>query len=335
MKKRLLYLLLLTTLIISCFGSCMASSDAWNQLDEIFPTVSLEVPGQDDEAELPETAISIPTEIIVGELVTLADLPQYKGKAYVEVNDNQPCFTESEKIEASFELYSSLDKLGRCGVTYACIGTDLMPTEEREPIGSVKPTGWHLIKYDCIEDLYLYNRCHLIGYQLSGENANTQNLITGTRYMNVEGMLPFENKVASYVKKTGKHVLYRVTPIFDGDNLLCHGVQMEAWSVEDNGRGICFNVFCYNVQPGIGIDYATGESWEIVELEVDTGQGENGGTGDGSGKCTYILNLNTKKFHYPSCNSVTKMKESNKKEFNGTRQEAIDKGYDPCGNCRP
>jgi DNA-entry nuclease len=190
------------------------------------------------------------------------DWKQYTGDAYTVLCDNQPLFTEEEYTTESFETYSELDALGRCGVAYANVGPDLMPTEERGAIGHVKPTGWHTVKYnDLIDGNYLYNRCHLIAYELSGENANTKNLITGTRYMNVQGMLPFENKVAAYVKKTGNHVLYRVTPIFEDANLVASGVTMEAYSVEDSGEGICFYVYVYNVQPGIGIDYATGESW--------------------------------------------------------------------------
>ena len=185
----------------------------------------------------------------------------YNESPFVKVNGNVPYFGEEEYTTESFEIYSELDSLGRCGVAYANIGKDLMPVEERGEIGMVKPAGWHTVKYpEVIEDLFLYNRCHLIGYQLSGENANVQNLITGTRYLNVEGMLPFENKVASYVRETGNHVLYRVTPIFEKDNLLAEGVLMEAYSVEDEGKGVAFCVFVYNVQPGIEIDYATGES---------------------------------------------------------------------------
>ena len=185
----------------------------------------------------------------------------YNESPFVEVNGNVPYFGEDEYTTESFEIYSELDSLGRCGVAYANIGKDLMPVEERGEIGMVKPSGWHTVKYpEVIEDLFLYNRCHLIGYQLSGENANVQNLITGTRYLNVEGMLPFENKVASYVRETGNHVLYRVTPVFEKDNLVAEGVQMEAYSVEDEGKGVAFCVFVYNVRPGIEIDYATGES---------------------------------------------------------------------------
>ena len=195
------------------------------------------------------------------EPVSLEDIPEWSGAAYVELEDNQPGFTKEEMTLEVFEDYSDLDYLGRCGAAYANICPELMPTEEREAIGNVKPTGWVSAKYDCVDGKYLYNRCHLIGFQLAGENANEKNLITGTRYMNVEGMLPFENLVADYVKETGNHVLYRVTPYFAGTELVARGVQMEAMSVEDRGEGVYFNVYAYNVQPDIGIDYATGDNW--------------------------------------------------------------------------
>ncbi len=193
---------------------------------------------------------------------SLEQIPEYFGEPYVVLQDNQPDFGLEDLTLEPFEIYSELDALGRCGVAYANICLDIMPTEPRGEIGQVKPTGWHTVKYDCVDGKYLYNRCHLIGYQLAGENANWQNLITGTRYLNVVGMLPFENMVDDYVEETENHVLYRVTPVFDGGNLVASGVQMEAFSVEDEGEGICFNVYVYNVQPGVVIDYATGDSWE-------------------------------------------------------------------------
>ena len=192
--------------------------------------------------------------------ITLADIPKYSGSPYVVMNDNNPYFDDKQCTIYSFEYYSELDELGRCGVTYACVGKDIMPTEDRESIGHVKPTGWQSTKYDVVDGKYLYNRCHLIGFQLTGENANKKNLITGTRSMNVDGMLPFENMVADYVSETGNHVMYRVTPLYDKENLVATGVLMEAKSVEDQGEGILFNVFVYNVQKGIVIDYATGDS---------------------------------------------------------------------------
>lgn len=192
--------------------------------------------------------------------ITLNNLPAYSGEAYVELNDNVPSFSKKDMTTKAFEKYSELDDLGRCGAAYANVCKETMPTEERGNIGMIKPSGWQTVKYDNVDGRYLYNRCHLIGYQLTAENANEKNLITGTRYLNIEGMLPFENLVADYVEETDNHVLYRVTPIFKGDNLLASGVQIEAYSVEDKGKGVSFNVYCYNVQPGITIDYTNGDS---------------------------------------------------------------------------
>ena len=254
---------------------------------------------------------------------------EYEGKAYVELSDNAPEFSEDEITEESFEYYSELDHLGRCGAAFACIGRDIMPTEERGAIGSVKPSGWQLVKYDNVDGKYLYNRCHLIGYQLTGENANEKNLITGTRYMNVEGMLPFENAVADYVKTTNNHVMYRVTPVFEGDNLIAKGVKMEALSVEDNGEGVCFNVFVFNVQPGILINYADGTSRAEKSGESETPVIPDGGQNH------YVLNTNSGKIHYPECDSVKDIKPKNKKEYKGTREKLIEEGYTPCGKCLP
>ena len=256
----------------------------------------------------------------------------YQGEPYVVINDNNPDFTETDMTTASFESYGELDGLGRCTTAYANIGKDLMPTEKRGSIGEVKPTGWQTVKYDNVDGKYLYNRCHLIGYQLTGENANAKNLITGTRYLNVDGMLPFENMVADYIKETNNHVLYRVTPVFSGDNLVASGVQMEAESVEDNGDGILFNVYCFNAQPGIAIDYATGDSHQDDSIVADASKST---TAAEANVQTYILNTNTKKFHKESCNSAKSMDASNKKIYTGSRQEIIDMGYEACGVCKP
>ena len=289
-----------------------------------------------------------------------ADVPAYSGEPYTAVNNNEPYFTSDNLTTEAFENYSELDALGRCGVAYANVCLETMPTEKRGSISEVKPTGWHSVKYDNVDGKSLYNRCHLIGYQLTAENANQQNLITGTRYLNVEGMLPFENMVADYVKETDNHVLYRVTPIFTGDNLVADGVLMEGYSVEDDGDGICFCVYAYNVQPGITIDYATGDSWLSSEKgNSDSSSGGNSAVSqsaaDKSGTqqaavqtesvketsapvstgTEYILNTNTKKFHYPSCSSVKQMKASNKKEYTGSRDDLIAQGYDPCKKCNP
>jgi DNA-entry nuclease len=279
------------------------------------------------------------------------EIPAYSGNASVELNKNVPGFTADEITTSSFESYGKLDKLGRVTTAYACIGQDLMPTEERQSIGDVRPTGWKQNKYPGLVDSdppYLYNRCHMIGFQLTGENANEKNLVTGTRYMNVEGMLPYENEVASYIHKTGNHVMYRVTPVFTGKNLLCDGVQIEAYSVEDKGKGVSFNVFCYNVQPGVTIDYKDGSNKadpnynKTVSTDEFVITGGNTGTSvDRSAPAqtnsgvTYILNKNSKKFHRPTCDSVKDMKEKNKEYSTKTREEIIADGYDPCKRCNP
>ena len=278
----------------------------------------------------------------------LENMPAYSDSPYVQLFGNEPQFSDADKARGSFEEYSELDSLGRCGVAFALIGTETMPTEERGSIGMVKPSGWHTVRYDGLVDgNYLYNRCHLIGYQLAGENANPKNLITGTRYLNVEGMLPFEDEVAAYVERTGNHVLYRVTPVFEGDNLVAAGVQMEAWSVEDEGAGVSFDVFCYNVQPGVDIDYATGDSSLAEGAQTESSQaraGEGSGVAEGSGAAdgssegaeqSYVLNKNTKKFHLPSCDSASSIKAKNREDFTGTRDELIARGYEPCKSCNP
>lgn len=273
----------------------------------------------------------------------LSVIPPFSGEPYVELTSNFPNFTSEEReCEAAFENYSELDGLGRCGVAYANICPDIMPTEERGEIGQIKPSGWQLVKYDIVDGKYLYNRCHLIAYQLAGENANEKNLITGTRYFNVSGMLPFENEVAEYVKSTGNHVLYRVTPVYDGDNLVATGVRMEAYSVEDDGEGVCYHVFVYNSQPGIRIDYATGasrlaeddavtENHGLSEMEAGYGLHDN----SDSGTQAYVVNTNTKRFHLPACPSVDDIKEKNKMEVSCNREELVDDGYIPCKNCNP
>ncbi len=263
------------------------------------------------------------------ESYSLENLPEYAGEPYVEINDNIPLLAIDESSYTSYEKYASLDSLGRCGVCIASIGPDIMPTEDRGSIGSVKPTGWQTVKYDFVDGRYLYNRCHLIGFQLTGENANEKNLITGTRSMNVDGMLPFENMVADYVKETGNHVLYRVTPIYEGENLLASGVLMEAISVEDEGAGISFCVYCYNAEPGVAINYENGDSCEDVTAPLFPQEPVSSQEQD------YVLNKSSKKFHIPTCSGVQSMSEKNKEEYHGTSQELIDKGYEPCGSCNP
>lgn len=287
-------------------------------IPEIVPDGEQTLAPSDAAQEIP--ALTLPA-------LTPAQLPAFSGNPFVALNGNVPFFTTNQITAESYEYYSPLDDLGRCGLTVASVGQDMMPTEDRESISSVKPSGWQSVKYDAdlVSGGYLYNRAHLIGFQLCGENANELNLITGTRYLNIDGMLPFENMVADYVKETGNHVLYRVTPLYTGDNLVAEGVLMEGWSVEDEGEGVCFCVYAYNVQPGITIDYATGlsrlsdEPWETqapVEKE-------------------YVLNTKTKKFHNTWCGSVADMAETNRGEFFGFRSELIEQGYAACGSCNP
>ncbi|MFV0529790.1 MAG: DNA/RNA non-specific endonuclease [Lachnospiraceae bacterium] len=273
-----------------------------------------------------ENTVSTDEDNTPAEAADLTDLPAFSGTPYVVLNQNVPAFSAEGRAAEAFESYSELDTLGRCGPAYANLDQELMPTEERGQIGQIKPSGWQTKKYDEVDGSYLYNRCHLIGYQLSGENANEKNLITGTRYMNVDGMLPFENMVADYIKETDHHVLYRVTPIYEGKNLLASGVQMEAESVEDGGEGIQFNVYVYNVQPGITIDYASGDSH--VSETANTAE-------DAAVVDIYVLNTATHKFHRPSCTSVKKMKEENKAEYTGGRQELLKRGYEACKICVP
>ena len=257
-----------------------------------------------------------------GEDIVLPDgteIEGYSGVPYAAIGDNVPDFLPEDMTQQSFECYSKLDGLGRCGTAYANVGEDIMPKEERGNIGQVKPSGWQTVKYDIVDGKYLYNRCHLIGYQLTGENANVENLITGTRYLNVEGMLPFENMVADYVKETHAHVLYRVTPVFEENELVARGVRMEGWSVEDQGEGICFDVFAYNVQPGIEIDYATGESTlsAVGEWEEE-GQTE---------KLEIRGNKKSKIYHCPGQADYDTMEDSPNLVLFYSEKEAQEAGY--------
>ncbi|MBP1534198.1 MAG: DNA/RNA non-specific endonuclease [Ruminococcus sp.] len=291
---------------------------------------------------LPVSAAAIAVKPMVK--YTVSTVPEFSNSPYVEINGNVPSFTSAEITTKAFETYSELDDLGRCGVAFANICKETMPTESRGAIGMVKPSGWHTVKYDFVDGKYLYNRCHLIGYQLAGENANTRNLITGTRYLNINGMLQFEDTVAYYVEQTGNHVLYRVTPVFKGRNLVASGVQIEAYSVEDKGKGVSFNVYCYNAQPGVVIDYSTGDSKLAAVAPVDKDDTVRTGVAPGisdsqasaeQGDYTYVFNKNSKRFHSPDCPSVDEMKAKNREYFYGTREEAINKGYKPCGRCNP
>lgn len=279
-------------------------------------------------------------------LISVDAIPAYSGMPYVELNNNRPFFDAEDYTTESFEEYQELDYLGRCSCAFACIGTDLMPTEKRDSIGQIKPSGWHTTKYDIVEGKYLYNRCHLIGYQLTGENANENNLITGTRYLNTDGMLPFEDMVADYVKETDNHVLYRVTPIFTGENLVADGVIMEGCSVEDNGDGIMFNIFAYNVQPGIIIDYSTGESslsGNNTQTNSSTINAKDSLESNHMNNtitvsleiCEYVLNTKTKKFHNSECRYASDIKDEYKETYTGSKESLIDMGYVPCKSCNP
>ena len=293
-----------------------------------------------EETNSSETAESSVTAASYEEFISAAQLPPYEGEPNVPVNGNRPFFTKDELTTESFETYGELDALGRCTYAFACVGEDLMPTEKRTRISEIRPTGWQFAKYEGIDGNYLYNRCHLIAYGLTAENANERNLITGTRYMNTLGMNDLENETISYIRRTGNHVMYRVTPIFEGENLVASGVLMEAQSVEKDNFRFC--VYAFNVQPGITIDYKTGDSsgtpftgtetrhpssapeekpeWEYVPPEEDV---------------TYILNTKSMKFHRPDCDAVKEMNPKNREDFSGTREEVLEMGYDPCGGCKP
>lgn len=358
-------LLAIATIFTGCASADLSGTEGAGH------AAGAEVAGEDSSGALgSKDKVDGPQEDLVNNnsYVSLDAIPAYDGKAYVAVNNNEPFFTDSDMTTTAFENYSDLDSLGRCGVAYANICKDIMPTEERGKIGMIKPSGWHTVKYDVIKDRYLYNRCHLIGYQLAGENANPKNLITGTRYLNVEGMLPFENLVADYVNNTGNHVLYRVTPMFSGSNLVANGVLIEAKSVEDNGGGILFNVYCYNVQPGVGINYENGDSWldgttpQKQSVQTDTpqnegsqssagsGAGESGSSGsttgsassgsdssvaensaaDSSNSETMVhITATGKKYHRAGCRTLKKS------DTEVTLEEAKSMGLSPCGICNP
>ena len=289
----------------------------------------------DTPTDKPENNEGEGNDVAKDPICDLLGVPYFSGDPWTPVNDNEPTFTDEEITTTGYEFYSELDNLGRCGYVMACVGREMMPTEDRGDIGSIKPTGWVQKQYDgnLVSGGNLYNRCHLIGFQLTGENANRKNLITGTRYMNWDGMVEFENMIADYVKETGNHVMYRVTPMFYENELVARGVHMEAYSVEDNGEGISFNVYAYNVQPGITIDYATGESWLSGEQggNTDTEQKPNENEGENGPK--YILNTSSKKVHIPTCGSVSTMVDKNKQEYNGELADILAEGYQKCGAC--
>lgn len=363
MKKRqsierlLIIITILASLLLSSCGADLAAS-AGSITKDVGEEQVTEALISEDQADTTSDAEDF-----------LADIPEWSGFAFCYVNGNKPNFAPEEIWTATQESLDPLDELGRCGTANSCIGTDGMPTEARGDISEVHPTGWHTDRYDFVEGEALYNRCHLIAHQLSGDDAVPRNLITGTSYMNRDGMLPFENAIASYVRDTGNHVMYRVTPIFVGDELVARGAHMEAVSVEDEGEGLAFNVFCYNVQPGVDIDYETGDnqlSGNTSMLEdyragkfamipntlgvIPSGEDDmaaaeqNAVASETSGQeeqtqeqrtMSYVLNTHTGKFHYPDCRSIKDIKDKNRQDVEATRDEIIERGFSPCGNCKP
>ncbi len=323
-KKIKAFGLLLSLLMLFSFSSCQETvNNIRDTINETFSSSAYsEEQESSDKKQSSVKASEAPSQVSQSSMFTLDSIPEYSGISYVEINGNVPYFDSADYTETAFESYSELDSLGRCGVAYANVCRETMPTEKRGDISSVKPTGWHSIRYDFVDGQSLYNRCHLIGYQLTAENANSKNLVTGTRYLNVDGMLPFENMIADYVKETNNHVLYRVTPVFVGDELVCRGVEMEAYSVEDSGDGVSFNVYAYNVQPGVVINYTTGYA-RLADDPKSTTEKEK----------TYVINLRNKKVHLPECSSVAAISENNKKTVKSTLFSLLNQGYTACGTC--
>lgn len=368
--KSLLSILCLIAVLLSIFTGCDSENISKATTENIETTVGNQTIENKTEEDITQYSETEKTEEKTTEKETekvnkpesvgddnskavLSKIPEYSGSPYVVINGNIPSFNKYELTTKGYETYASLDSFGRCGGAVASCGREIMPKpdEERGTISAVKPSGWVQEQYDCVSGKYLYNRCHLIGWQLSAENANKRNLITGTRYMNTEGMLPFENMVADYIKETGNHVAYRITPIYDGSDLVATGVQMEAYSIEDNGEGICFNVFCYNVQPGVKIDYTTGRSWassnsqttkkpsvavvETTKKQIETTKKRVETTKASVSYNTYVYSSKSDKFHYSSCRYAKTIKSENYCEYTGDRQGMINKGYSPCKNCNP
>lgn len=333
MKNKVKYLLMfagLTLVISGCsYKTTTKESESQATYEAAYSTYSVDAPAQNEKTINEEKQNS---------KFDYNDVPEYNGVSYVEINGNTPFFTDDEIVYQSYEDYGVLDSMGRCTVAIACLSKETMPAEgeERGEIGSIKPSGWKTVKYDCVDGNYLYNRCHIIGWQLGAENANELNLITGTRYMNLQ-MLEYENLVANYIRNTGNHVMYRVTPVFIEDELVCRGLLMEGKSVENEEISYC--VFFYNVQPGIDINYKTGES-NYTGVFLDTvGAGVKFAQSDiisnADSEATYILNTRSMKFHNPDCDSVSEMSEKNKREYIGSRAELLNAGYSPCGRCNP
>lgn len=339
---------ILTGFLLSFFALCYIGSQANNSQKETQPLEQQEtqasastLQSQEESTPVLSEAEEAPQPEITSPEPAAFSIPSYSGQPSQAVNNNVPYFSEASKTTEKFEVYGELDDKGRVTGCFANVCKELMPTTKRESVTSVYPTGWVQKQYKGIDSGWLYNRCHLIGYQLTAQNANPRNLLTGTAYFNTSGMLPYEDKVANYVKATGNHVLYRATPWFEGNELLCRGLQIEAYSVEDAGKGISFNVFVFNVQPGVSINYATGESWQDTPAPTKTEDTPKAETTSKPSPAapeksqSFILNTNTKKAHLPGCSAIKTMKESNKQSFSGTPQQLIDKGYSPCKKCHP
>lgn len=281
-----------------------------------------------------------PVPILPGEAIDLTALPDYAGEPWAILNDDCPPFTEDDLAFSGEPAFAPLDELERRGTALALVGPETLPTEEREGIGQIKPPGWHTVRYDHIEGKYLYNRCHLIAFQLSGLNQEPQNLITGTRYLNTSAMLPLENQIAQYIRDTGNHVLYRVTPLYEGEDLICSKLLVEAASVEDAGQGLSLCRCLYNVQPGVVIDYATGES-RLDDSTPEPTVSPDAPTSTQSPDVeepegiTYILNTRSSKFHLPDCSGAAAISEKNRQNVSNTREELVEMGYAPCGQCKP
>lgn len=353
MKKRWKAISLITAAVLACslmLVSCGSSSDSSESTSKSKTEASEESSSSNktssetsESSDTSSSSKSSSKSSSTSNTSALFSAKKYNGKPYRVIHNNKPTFKKSQLKAKSTEKYRPLDSLGRCRTAFAIVSKSTMPTGERGSIGMIKPSGWQTVRYSFVDGKYLYNRCHLIGYQLTAENANERNLITGTRYMNVDGMLPFENMVADYVKETGNHVAYKVKPIFKGNDLVAQGVHMMAESVEDGGKGISYNVFCYNVQPGVKIDYSDGTSkmdGTIKGSRISSGYSGYSSSSSSSSssngkKQRYVVNVNTGVFHYPSCSSVKLMNESNKKYVRTTRKKLINAGYKPCGNCNP
>ncbi len=355
-RKNIIPILLIVMMIMASLSAC-SIFEFGNEEQTSSQTISAEQPASSVESA---SSSQQPAGSPESATVSLTEIPDWSGEASIEINNNEPEFKDTEIKDEDYEKLSAKDGQGRCGQAVACVSVESMPEGERGSIGMIKPSGWRIKKYDFIDGKYLYNRCHLIGWQLTGDN-DEENLITGTRYMNTEGMLPYENKVAAYLRGSGNHVMYKVAPIYEGDEPIARGVHMQAMSVEDEGRGLSFNVYCYNVQPAVNINYETGQSeqGDMDELELadianfaereqigtefsegsgpdeEDVQNRNSNSKSNTDETHYILNTNTKKFHYEGCHGASQIKNKNRQDFTGSREELIDKGYSPCGMCHP